>query len=122
MTSPATILGHRPALSYGQIARRYGMTRGQVAGIVFRARRPAPPPQPPKPAAPRDSRFDGAILDLLSDGRIRTTHEIAAALGGLHSSVFKRLAALEATGTVRLVQRGRGCAPSIWAEDEGDWS
>lgn len=112
-----TVLAMRPAYSFGEIARATGLTRSVVAGIVYRHRkRPAS-----KAKLDREepkTKHDDAILILMSDGRIRTTTEIAFNVGGIKNTIRCAVKRLERLGLLELVQRERGNYPAIWRERE----
>lgn len=120
MIAPALIAEEVKTQTYSQVARKHGLTRGQVAGVAYRlrVRRPCPRPSseytrvPPPP----EPFVQYAVLELMSDGRERTTQEIAARTGHRVNSVFDALRSLTLGGAMLMVTRGRGSLPSTWQE------
>lgn len=111
MIDRATLVAERPVLSYREIARKWGVTVGRVAAAVRDQNKPVAA----KPGG-RDSAVDGEILGLMSDGRERTTPEIARQLNRDHCGVWRRLHVLERAGVMVKVKGHHGDMPAIWQE------
>jgi hypothetical protein len=122
------VMAVRAGHTYAEVARRFpGLTRSAVAGVVWRADpvrkslyRPGHHPASADALARAPSytsKLDGPLLELLSDGRERTTDEIVRHLHSSKCRVYRRLRHLmEAGGVTRefLTLGGGRCA--VWRE------
>ena len=99
MSLSEEIASHWPQLTYSQIARQFGLTKGSVAGHISRYRSPTSGPGQGYRSEPKRPTW-GPILELLSDGRWRTTEEIGRATGVLKNTAFKTLSKMEKYGLV----------------------
>lgn len=94
--------------SYGQVARRFGLTRGAVSGIVYRSRNPyvpIPPEHWKKPEG-REAPTQMKVLEALADGRLRTAQDVASASGLRWQQAYSALRVLARSGVIRKVAMG----------------
>jgi transposase len=116
MITPALIAEEVKTQTYTQVARKYGVTKGVIAGRVRRHHHPLSPRPPRRPPPPRESMIEAAILELMADGRERTTSEIAASIGRYLDSTYQRLRKLRIAGVIAQTRAPYATEPAIWQE------
>jgi hypothetical protein len=112
MITPALIAEEVRTSSYRRVARARGLTVGKVAGLVRKSRA--------MPGADRANRPDSPvklhIIDLMADGRMRTTNEIAERLSVRPATALYNLHQLVLSGAAARLGGGAGSMPAIWQE------
>jgi len=117
MITPALIAAECERSTYTAVARRYGLTKGKVAGLVYKHRHP-PIPVVRAPRLRSESPVELAVLMAMADGRMRTPYDLVRQTGYSHSAVCKHLRRLAEAGVLSLIEKPPqgSTRPSIWQE------